>query len=176
MFAIVRRRWLGSDSSVKTVSFNATRRIPGIWLFFLTVLLLLLGGCQFGEQEDLGASSPYAPFVGQRLHLLLAVDAYGIRGEASKEQVSYVTLLPSTVAIAGPEVGFRHRLPAGTMLSIVGVKKRRTLLASNTFYEVVVEGRSSLPPGVPVRLELSRGNEGRGWAALNPNVYERATR
>lgn len=177
MFAIHRRRWPGFELSAEPASVDAVRgvrRIAGIRLLLLAVLPVLLGGCLAGELEDLSTSSPYAPFVGQRLRLLLAVDAYGIRGEGGKEQVSYATLIPSTIAIAGPEVAFKHRLPAGTMLSIVGVKKRRTLLASNTFYDVAIDGRS-LPSGVPVRLELSRGNEGSGWAALNPTVYERAT-
>lgn len=168
----------GPNLSGRAAPLNAmrrARRAPRMQQMLLAALALLLGGCLLGEPEDLSTTTAFAPLVGQRIRLVAAVDAYGIRGETGQEQVSYVTLLPSTIAIAGPEVAFKHPLPSGTVLSIVGVKKRRTLLASNTFYDVAIDA-SPLPGGVPVRLELSRGNEGAGWAALNPSVYERAAR
>jgi hypothetical protein len=43
------------------------------------------------------------------------------------------------------------------------------LLESSVYYVVAVEN-SDLPQGVPIELQLDRGNEGVG-AELNPAVY-----
>ena len=78
-------------------------------------------------------------------------------------------LLP--IGIRGPEFAFRRNVPKGQVIRILSAWRNFILFESGVYYLVAVEN-SDLLQGIPIRLELSRGNEGVG-ADLNPAVHRK---
>lgn len=119
---------------------------------------------------DITQQSAYSAVADQSVELLLPVDMYGIRSRPDDRAVTYFTLLPASTAIDGPEIGSKERLLPGATLRIAAARKRATMFGSEIYYIVTVE-RHQIKNKFEIRLELSRGNEGDGWASLNPRIY-----
>lgn len=126
--------------------------------------------CVEHAQDELTFTSPYANIIGAEYRIVAEVNAYGIYKNMDRKEVSIITLIPG-VGIAGPEVAFEKRIAKGQILRILSAWRERKLLSSDVYY--LVEFRDAdLPRGIPIRIELSRGNEGVD-AGLNPRVYEK---
>lgn len=108
--------------------------------------------------------------IGIRYEVIGRVDAYGIRPH-SQAQVEYVTLIPPP-GIAGPEVGFRAPVVAGSQVLITKVLKTNRWPDPAMTLEIKLEG-TKLPADVPTRIDLFRGNEGSGALQLNPTIYRK---
>jgi hypothetical protein len=124
-----------------------------------------------GGSEDVSTIAEYSSVIGRRADIIAAVDGYGIRRHVGESQLLYVTLIPTTISVSGPEIAFRRRVPIGTSLTVVAVKKRRPLFDSE-FYCVVSLNNDVLPVDTEIRLELTRGNESSALGILNPKVYK----
>jgi hypothetical protein len=87
--------------------------------------------------------------------------------------LSYVELVPPP-RIGGPEFAFRKVVPKGQVFKIVSAWRQSAVLrlVEMPVYYLVEFERSDLPDGVPVRLQLYRGNRGPG-ADLNPAIYRK---
>ena len=59
----------------------------------------------------------------------------------------------------------------GDVITILSAWRQAILFASGTYYEVAVQ-QAYFPLGIPIKLELFRGNQAAG-DALNPKVYEK---
>lgn len=141
-----------------------------VWLGCL-VLIVASSACAERTVNELTFTSPYATVVGAEYRVVGEVDAYGIfENLDNRKTATYITLIPG-VGIAGPEVAFKHRIPKGQSIRILSAWRKRNFLSSDVYYLVALQ-YSDLPGNVPIRIELSRGNEWAG-AGLNPNIYER---
>jgi len=133
---------------------------------------LALLGCQLGPGQEITSKKPYADVVGARYSVIGDnLYAYGVY-ESNNRTLSYVVLVPAL--LGGPEYAFRKTVPKGQVLKILSAWQLSTLLGLvevRVYYLVELE-HSDLPQGVPVRLQLDRGNEGVG-ADLNPAFYRR---
>jgi hypothetical protein len=135
-------------------------------------VLLTLTACQMGPGEEIASTKPYVDLIGAKYSVVADnLDAYGVYESLDNKVLSYVTLVP--LGIGGPEFAFRRNVPKGQVIRILSARQHWhvPLLESGVYYLVAVEN-SDLPQGIPIRLELSRGNEGAG-ADLNPAIYKR---
>jgi hypothetical protein len=136
------------------------------------LVLLMLTGCRVGPGEEI-TSKPYADLIGAKYRVVADnLNAYGVYESGDDKRVGYVTIVP--MSLGGPEFAFRRNVPKGQIIRILSVWRRSVLFESGVYYRVAVEN-SDLPQAIPIRLELSRGNEGVG-ADLNSAVYTRLPR
>jgi hypothetical protein len=139
------------------------------------VLLMLIAfglllGCFEQEFENVSGKPEFKKMLGTRYEIIGPVDAYGIRKRANSE-VHYVTLIPPP-GIEGYEVGFRVPVVVGSKITILSVLKSNRWPDPDMTLLVQLEG-VSLPINTSVRLDLYRGNEGKGRLQLNPSIYRR---
>jgi len=118
------------------------------------------------------SEKPYAVIVGNQ-YSVVADDlyAYGVYESLDdKATINYIILVPHGT-ISGPEVAFRQSISKGQVITVLSAWRRFIPMQNGVYYLVEVVN-SPLPEGIPVRLELFRGNEGAG-ADLNPAVYRK---
>lgn len=140
----------------------------GQWICTFFVLLILIA-CQVGAGRRI-TSKPYTDLIGARYRVdSETLYAYGVYESLNDRKVTFIELVP--LNIAGSEIAFRHRIAKGQIIRIVSAWRHLSLLESGVYYVVDVEN-SDLPSGIPIRLELSRGNQGAG-GDLNPAIYTR---
>jgi len=87
----------------------------------------------------------------------------------NERKLTWVDLIPEL--IGGPEIAFTRQVPKGQIIRVQSAWRRRSLLRTGVYYVVIVE-HWDLPDGIPVWLELSRGNEGAG-VDLNEAIYRK---
>jgi hypothetical protein len=136
-------------------------------------VVLALAACDVGSAENISSTKPYANMIGARYSVVAdELYAYGVYDPSDNETIGYVTLVP--MGIGGPEFAFRRDVPKGQVITILSAWSQPILFRSRVYYLVAIE-HSDLPSGVPIRLVLSRGNEGAG-VDLNPAIYKRLPR
>jgi hypothetical protein len=124
--------------------------------------------------EELPSTSPYANFIGAEYRIVGDVSAYSIYERVDGRKVlSYVELIPG-IGISGSLVESKGPIARGQRLQIVSAWRMHLFGFTQGIYYVVTFQDKNLPSDVPIRVELSRGNEGVD-AGLNPAVYERLT-
>lgn len=130
-----------------------------------------LSGCQLGPGKEITSTKPYADLIGAK-YSVVADDlyAYGVYDSIDDRRLGYVALVPSP-KMAGPEFAFSRIVPKGQVITILGAWRQSIPLQSGVYYLIAVENLD-LPRGVPIRVELFRGNESVG-ADLNPAIYRR---
>ena len=136
------------------------------------VVVLAVVGCDgdAGTGDEVTSTKPYADLVGARYSVIAdGLYAYGVYDPSDNETIRYVELVP--MGIGGREFAFRRDVQKGQVITILSAWSQAILFGSRVYYLVAVEN-SDLPSGVPVRLGLSRGNEGAG-VDLNPAIYKR---
>jgi hypothetical protein len=149
---------------------SGTARLPRWWLGCFSVMAAL-AACGSGTHEELTSTRPYADLIGAEYRVVADdLKAYGIYGSWPDKTVTAVTLIPG-VGIGGREVAFRKEVPKGTLIKILSAWRQPLLFDNGVYYRVAID-HSDLPPGVPVEIELFRGNETLD-EHLNPNVYEK---
>jgi hypothetical protein len=131
---------------------------------------LSLAACQVGPGEEITTRKPYADLIGARYSVIGDLEAYGVYESLDNRTLSYVILVPPP-GVGGPEFPFHRTVPKGQLITILSAWRQFVLLEKGIYYLVAVEN-SDLPQGIPVRLELMRGNEGVG-ADLNSAIYRR---
>lgn len=140
--------------------------------FVFLILIMASSACVGRVVDELTSTSPYADAVGTEYRVIAEVDAYGIYENLDKKVISYITLIPG-VGISGPEVAFKKKIARGQRVKILSAWKEHRLLHSDVYYLIAFENMDlELPHDTPIRIELSRGNEGVG-VGLNPRIYER---
>jgi hypothetical protein len=123
-------------------------------------------------EEELPSTSPYANIVGAEYRIVGDVSAYGIYERVDGRKVlSYVTLIPG-VGIGGSLVEAKGPIVKGQQIKILSAWRLLLLGFTREVYYLVTFQDMNLPYDVPVRIDLSRGNEGVD-AGLNPGIYER---
>ena len=133
-------------------------------------MVVTLVACQFGVHEEVTSRKPYADLIGARYSVVADnLYAYGVYESLNDRTIRFVDLIP--LPITGPELAFKQTVPKGRVIKILSAWQHHKLLENVVYYVVAVEN-SDLPKGVPVWLELSRGNEGVG-VDLNPAIYRR---
>ena len=122
--------------------------------------------------EELPSPSPYAKIIGAEYRIVGDVSAYGIYERVGDRKVlSYVTLIPG-VGIGGSLVESKGPIVKGQHIKILSAWRMHLLGFTRDVYYLVKFQDADLPHDVPVRIDLSRGNEGVD-AGLNPGIYER---
>lgn len=138
-------------------------------LRFVRPFVVSVAACGAVPREDMTTRRPYSDLVGAEFRVVASdVNAYGIYGNWPERVVTYVTFIPPP-RIRGYEVAFHRQIPKGTTFRIVGVWRISYLFPPVLALRVELRG-SDLPVGVPVEIDLSRGNE--AGPTLNPNVYQ----
>jgi hypothetical protein len=131
---------------------------------------MAVAGCQVGAGEEITSKKPYADLIGAKYGVEGDnLYAYGVYESLNDRKVTFIELVPEN--IAGPEIAFRRRVPKGQIIRILSAWRHFVLFDNGVYYLVAVEN-SDLPEGIPIRLGLSRGNEGVG-VDLNPALYKR---
>jgi len=134
------------------------------------LFVLALAACQVDRGKEITSTRPYADRIGAKYSVVIDdLYAYGVYESLNDRRVSYIELVP--LNIAGPEFAFRRKVPRGQVIRILSAWRRFPLLDRSVYYLVAVEN-PDLPQGIPVELQLDRGNEGIG-GELNPAVYKR---
>jgi hypothetical protein len=132
--------------------------------------IAVLAACGQAPTQELTAKKPYADLVGAE-YRVVAEDlyAYGIRADWPDDKTLTFTDLIPGVGIGGHYIAFRRRVPPGTIVRIVGVRRRLYFIDGPVIFYVVATDSVDLPKDAPIEVELSRGN-GKG-TELNPSVY-----
>ena len=139
-------------------------------VFISVWMVMILTGCQLGRHEEVTSKTPYADMIGARYRVIGdGLYAYGVYESSDKGKVRFVDLIP--LPIGGSELAFKRTVPKGVVIRILSAWRHHKLLETVAYYVVAAENLD-LPDGIPVWLELSRGNEGAG-ADLNPALYQR---
>lgn len=137
-----------------------------------TMLIATTSACVQLPVEELPSTSPYANFIGAEYRVVGEVSAYGIYERMDGRKVlSYIELIPG-VGIAGSLVEYKGPIAKGQQLKILSAWRLHLFGFTQGVYYIVTFPDTNLPYAVPIRIELSRGNEGMD-AGLNPTVYER---
>ena len=136
-----------------------------------SMLAVTLGACYLGPPAPLSDQAPYSDFIGAQYQVIADdLKVYGVyvplEDKHNNKPIRYILLIPG-VGIGGPEIAWEKHVPKGQVFKILSAWNQ-----GGAYYEVNIEG-IDLPVGVPVRLELMRGNEGGGEGELNPKVYRR---
>lgn len=135
------------------------------------ILIAASSACGKPVVDELTLTSPYAEIIGAEYRVVAEVIAHGVYENLNQRVApSYITLVPG-VGFDGPEVAFRKPIAKGQNIKILSAWREHTLLYNRVYYQVTVQD-TDLPHDVPVRIDLSRGNEGVD-AGLNPGVYEK---
>ena len=165
----------GCHRSALIIAFSCTdARGSGMRSVAAVILgsVLAFAACQVGPGEDVTTRKPYSDFIGARYIVVGDLYAYGV-SESRDKALNYVILVPPP-GVGGPEFPFRRTVRKGQVIKILSAWHQFVLWEKGIYYLVAVEN-SELPPGIPVRLELMRGNEGVG-ADLNTAIYRRLPR
>lgn len=139
-------------------------------IFSLVVLLALFAGCDDTKFIDVSSQKKYSELVGTKYMIIDAVDVYGIR-KHSKAPIGYFTLIPPP-GIKGAEVGLRAPVPIGSTLTVLRIYETNRIFDGSITFEVMLTG-VDLPPNVPIRVDLMRGNKGAADLGLNPKIFRR---
>ena len=141
------------------------------WIFYV-MLIVSPSACVKLPVEELPSASPYAKIIGAEYRIVGDVSAYGIYERVGDRKVlSYVTLIPG-VGIGGSLVESKGPVVKGQHIKILSAWRMHLLGFTRDVYYLVKFQDADLPHDVPVRIDLSRGNEGVD-AGLNPGIYER---
>jgi len=133
-------------------------------------VMMVIAACQFGPDEEITSKKPYSDLIGAKYRVVSdQLRAYGVYESLNNRTVNFVELVP--LELGGPEFAYERPVPKGQNIKLLSAWRHSSTLRTRIYYLVAVE-HSDLPEGVPVRLELSRGNEG-GDADLNPSIYNR---
>jgi hypothetical protein len=136
----------------------------------LGALFTLLMACDDTKFVDVSGQQKYSGLVGATFIIVDRVDVYGIR-KHSKAPVAYLTLIPPP-GIEGPEVEFRAPVPIGSKLSVLRIYETNRLFDGSLTFEVALTG-IEVPANVPIRVDLTRGNQGSTNRSLNPKIFRR---
>ena len=136
-------------------SAACARAISGAWrLPVLAAVALALSGCSSRiEYTDVSGDPEYAPIVGTRYEVVGNLTAYGVRRDYGGP-VGWVTA-KTAPGFDGPEAGFRHWVPPGTMLTVRRVLDSNVLDACQLVLEVEFDARwRPWSADLPVRVPL----------------------
>ena len=131
---------------------------------------ITLAGCSKEVLTDVSSQISYRQIVGTNFEVIGRLDAYGIRDHSSAP-VKYVTLIPPP-GIAGSQIAFVREVPRGTKATVTHVLQSNRLLDPQMTLLVRIESTDS-QLSIPARIDLFRGNEGKGAAGLNPSLYRK---
>jgi hypothetical protein len=138
------------------------------------LLVSMLTGCSMEERRyDVSDQAGYKELIGLSFEVGGRVDAYGIKRDYPDADASYATMIPRP-GIAGPEVAWEVPVKPGSIVTILKVFRTNRFLDPDMTLEVRLDGMT-LPADVPVMIGLFRGNEGKGPAGLNPDIYRRTS-
>ena len=141
------------------------------WIVYV-MLIVASTACVKLPVEELPSTSPYAKIVGAEYRIVGDVSAYGIYERLNGRKVlSYIELIPG-VGISGSLVESKGPIIRGKRIKILSAWRMHLFGFTRNVYYLVSFQDTDLPRDVPVRIELSRGNEGVD-AGLNPGIYEK---
>jgi len=123
--------------------------------------------------KEITSTKPYADLIGAKYVVVAdGLYAYGVYESRSDKRITSIELIP--MGVGGSEFAFRRNVPTGTVVRLRSAWRRFPLMETSVYYLVAVENWD-LPQGIPIELQLDRGNEGVG-ADLNPALYRRLPR
>lgn len=131
--------------------------------------VLALAACSSGPAKEITLMKPYADLIGAKYRTVDNVYAIGVHDSLPNRTVGWIILSP--IKLGGRENVLLRTIPKGQTIQILSAWHHLMLFDSGVYYLVAVEN-ADLPQGVPIRLELFRGNEGVG-ADLNPAIYRK---
>jgi hypothetical protein len=142
-----------------------------IWLKVVLALvpILLMVGCD-AKVEYRDVSERHPEILKRRYEVSGVLLAYGIR-KHSEAPIDYITLMPPP-GIEGKQIVDLGRLPLGTIFKVKNILLSNRFPDSNESFIIEFE-TYKFNATVPVRIELFRGNEGRGTFELNAKIYKR---
>ena len=141
------------------------------WIFYV-MLIVSPSACVKLPVEELPSTSPYAKVIGAEYRIVGDVSAYGIYERLNGRKVlSYIELIPG-VGISGSLIESKGPIVRGQHIRILSAWRMHLFGFTQNVYYLVSFQDTDLPRDVPVRIELSRGNEGVD-AGLSPGIYER---
>ena len=141
------------------------------WILYV-MLIVSASACVQLPVEELPSTSPYAKIIGAEYRIVGNVSAYGIYERVNSHKViSDIELIPG-VGIGGSLVESKGPIGKGQHIKILSAWRRHVFGFTQDVYYLVILQDTNLFRDIPVRIELSRGNEGLD-AGLNPRIYER---
>lgn len=137
-----------------------------IAIFFLTGV----SGCYAEKFVDISNEETYSKLIGSIYEITGPIIGHGIR-KNSEAPVEYITLIPPP-GIGGSQVAFSNSIPIGSKIKIIKVLKSNRLYKSDITLIIEMEG-VNFPSDTPIRIDLTRGNEGSNSTLLNEKFYRR---
>lgn len=137
-------------------------------IVFMGMVMSLLAACTDETFKDVSRDQKYRNVIGAEYEIVGPLIAYGIR-DHPEAPVELVTLIPPP-GIEGPEVGFRVPIEIGSRVTVRRVLKTNRVFDAPMTLVVELKG-TQLPADSMVRIDLFRGNEGKGNVDLNSMIY-----
>lgn len=106
--------------------------------------------------------------VGDRFEIVGELYAHGVALNLDSPSVGMISLVP--LRLAGSEILWRERVPAGSIMRVLTVRPSGNILGvSERDYLVEIDTISN-PTCAPIRLRLTRGVQGSS-STLNPSIF-----
>ncbi|MEO7496844.1 MAG: hypothetical protein ABIT83_07330 [Massilia sp.] len=134
----------------------------------LFTAISLLDACTEEKCNDVSSEPKFKSVIGAEYEIIGPLLAYGIR-QHSKAPVEFVSLIPPP-GIEGSEVGFEIPVAIGTRITVLRVIRTNRVFDPPLTLVVDMKG-TNLPIDTKVKIQLFRGNEGKGEIGLNTNIY-----
>lgn len=137
------------------------------------LMLMSVTACERLVYEDVSEQPTFKPIVGSAYKIIGVVEAYGVR-KHSKATIERIILMPPSAGLGGLQFVFIGKLKLGTHVVV-----KKVLLTNDDFFqspyvfEVEYFGNEGLPSGMPIHIDLFRGNEGEAELSLNPKIYQK---
>jgi len=141
----------------------------GTFIVVTYIVMCFLGACSEEKLKDVSSDPKYKNVIGTEYEIVGPLLAYGIRNH-SRAPVELVSLIPPP-GIEGSEVGFRVPVAIGSKVIIRRVLKTNRVFDPPMTLVVQLKGTQLPVDTTMIRIDLFRGNEGKGNVDLNASIY-----
>ena len=134
-------------------------------LTLFAVISAIFCGSSYASEE---------PQAGNRYKIVGPVYLAGVYRNLNNRQLNRQLAVGSLTAVqfSGPEVAFQRKVPAGTIMTIIGPERKRVLFfwVTKRYFVRLEPASTDLPSELDIRIELNRGLEG-NLDGLNPELF-----
>lgn len=126
----------------------ASRLVAALYIAFS------LSGCK-AEFDDVSSLPEYRKVIGERCQVK-SLNAHGVTLKLERFKITDVIVLTS-LNLSGSEITFSNRLPAGTTLEVVAVRKCKNCpFEDRVEYQVLSQPKPKEFGNIPVYMHLQR--------------------
>lgn len=135
------------------------------WLKNLSLVGAMCVPLQINAAQEIGEL-----LIGQEFEIVGELYAHGVTEDAKRpKKLSFISLEP--VRLSGREILWQQQVALGSRMKVVEKIQLKYFIVFRRDEYIVQLNTLEPPPGVPIRIRLTAGNEGKS-TALNPRIFK----